>query len=86
MTSYEEDFDFCEPDERRFSPRLSLLIIVSLSAVGWWLLFPVLRALFSLYGAPLMTVVILVGLARVVLVLLRTSSNGVVPGNYYLSD
>jgi hypothetical protein len=86
MTSYEEDFDSCEPDERRFSPRLSLLIIVSLSAVGWWLLLPILRALFSLYGVPLMAAVIMLGLARVVLVLLRTSSKGVVPGNYYLSD
>ena len=86
MTSYEEDFDFCEPDERRFSPRLSLLIMVSLSIVGWGVLLPILWALFSRYGILLMIALILIGFARFVFTLLPESSKGVVPGNYYLSD
>jgi len=85
MTSYEEESDFYEPNEDRFSPRLSLLIIVSLSAVGWWLLLPILSALIS-HGVYMMIAIVVFGLVRILQTLFKESTRGVVPGGYYLSD
>lgn len=86
MTGYEEDFDFCEPDERRFSPRLSLLIIVLLSGVAWWLLLPVLSFLFSFLGPYAIIAIVLYGLIRLGRPLFEKSVEGMILGDYYPTD
>lgn len=86
MTNSVEELDLNEPEERRFSARLSLLIIILLNGAAWWLLLPVLSFLFSVLGPYAITACVVFGLVRLGLPVLEKSSKGLVLGHYYLTD